>query len=128
MSTVTARRVRVRVEGVVQGVGFRPYVYRLASELGLSGHVFNDEHGVVVEVEADSDAVERFLERLPAEAPPLATVEHICPRELASTGEGGFAIIESPHAGEANALVSPDTAPCDDCLAELFDPGDRRYR
>ena len=66
---------RVRVEGTVQGVGFRPYVYRLASELALGGHVLNDERGVLVEVEGEPAAVARFVERLPAEAPPLARVE-----------------------------------------------------
>ena len=68
----STRRVRVRVEGRVQGVGFRPYVYRLATELGLSGYVLNDERGVLLEVEGDARALERFPERLAAEAPPLA--------------------------------------------------------
>ena len=70
-------RVRARVEGTVQGVGFRPYVYRLAGELGVSGHVLNDSRGVVVEVEAPEETVEVFLARLPAEAPPLASVERV---------------------------------------------------
>lgn len=128
MTTATGRRVRVRVTGTVQGVGFRPYVYRLASELELSGWVLNDSRGVMAEVEADSGAVERFLERLPAEAPPLSQVELVVSEELAPTGARGFAIHESPRAGEPNALVSPDMTTCDDCLRELFDPGDRRYR
>jgi hydrogenase maturation protein HypF len=122
------RRVRVRVEGTVQGVGFRPYVYRLASELDVSGHVFNDASGVVVEAEAQERALERFLARLPAEAPPLARVERVRARDLPSTGARGFAILPSPSAGEAGAPVSPDTATCEACLRELFDPTDRRYR
>ena len=73
----STRRLRVRVEGVVQGVGFRPYVFRLATELGLNGFVLNDERGVLVEVEGDASALDRFTERLPREAPPLAAVEHV---------------------------------------------------
>ncbi len=122
------RRVRVRVEGVVQGVGFRPHVYRLARELGLAGWVLNDERGVVVEVEGDGAAVTRFLERLAADAPPLAAVERLEAEDRAPTGAPGFRIVESARQGDPAALVSADTATCDDCLRELFDPADRRHR
>ena len=121
-------RVRARVEGTVQGVGFRPYVYRLASELGLNGWVLNDSHGVLLEVEAPGQAVEAFLARLPVEAPPLASVERVSAEPLPPVGLTGFAIRESPHHGEPRADVTPDSATCEDCLAELFDPADRRYR
>ncbi|MFL5837335.1 MAG: carbamoyltransferase HypF, partial [Solirubrobacteraceae bacterium] len=121
-------RIRARVEGTVQGVGFRPYVYRLAGELGCSGHVFNDARGVVVEVEAGAAEVERFLARLPAEAPPLARVERVLTEPVPATGSSEFTIVESPAGGEPSALVSPDTATCAECLEELFDPADRRYR
>ena len=121
-------RVRARVEGTVQGVGFRPYVYRLAGELGVAGHVLNDSRGVVVEVEAAPETVDRFLARLPAEAPPLAHVERVISEPVEETGELGFAIRESPRDGEPRAAVTPDSATCSDCLAELFDPGDRRFR
>ncbi len=121
-------RVRARVEGTVQGVGFRPYVYRLAGELGVAGHVLNDARGVVVEVEAPSETVERFLARLPIEAPPLATVERVVSEQLEELGEHGFSIRESPTGGEPRAAVTPDSATCVDCLAELFDPRDRRFR
>ena len=121
-------RVRARVEGTVQGVGFRPYVYRLAGELGVAGHVLNDSRGVVVEVEASAETVERFLARLPVEAPPLATVERVTAEQLEELGEEGFSIRESPAGGEPRAAVTPDSATCDDCLAELFDPADRRFR
>ena len=121
-------RVRARVEGTVQGVGFRPYVYRLAGELGVAGHVLNDSRGVVVEVEAAPETVERFLARLAAEAPPLAHVERVVAEPLEETGERGFAIRESPRDGEPRAAVTPDSATCSDCLAEVFDPGDRRFR
>jgi hydrogenase maturation protein HypF len=122
------RRVRARVEGTVQGVGFRPFVYRLASELDLAGFVLNDERGVLVEVEGGDGAVDGFLRRLAAEAPPLASVEAVRPREVAPAGERGFRILASPHGGQPEALVSPDTATCEDCLRELFDPADRRHR
>lgn len=121
-------RVRARIEGTVQGVGFRPYVYRLAGELGVAGHVLNDSRGVVVEVEAAPETVERFLERLPAEAPPLATVERVTSEQVEELGERGFSIRESPAGGEPRAAVAPDCATCPDCLAELFDPHDRRFR
>ncbi len=122
------RRIRARVEGVVQGVGFRPYVYRLAGDLGLGGFVRNDASGVVLEVEGDGSAIDRFLERLRTEAPPLASVERVMPEEIAAAGERGFAILESAPGLTPDALVSPDVAPCAACLAELDDPADRRYR
>jgi hydrogenase maturation protein HypF len=122
------RRVRARVEGTVQGVGFRPYVYRLARELGLGGHVWNDSRGVVLEIEGEEGAVERFLRRLPAEAPALAHVEGVDAAEITAAGAGEFAILESHRTAEPLALVSPDAATCADCLAELFDPSDRRFR
>jgi len=123
-----ARRVRARVEGVVQGVGFRPYVHRLTGELGLGGFVRNDEQGVLLEVEGAPDAVARFLERLPRDAPPLAHVEHVAPEEVVPRGETRFSIEASAAAGTARAQVSPDMATCADCLRELCDPGDRRHR
>ncbi len=117
----------------MQGVGFRPHVYRLAEELGLDGYVLNDVRGVMLEVEGTPTAVERFLERLVAEPPPLATIESVKPHELAPTDRPGFQIAPSRDAGERSglrrqALVSPDTATCTDCLAEMRDPHDRRYR
>ena len=118
-------RVRARVSGVVQGVGFRPFVYGLATDLGLSGFVFNDARGVTVEVEGGE--VETFLTRL-REAPPLATIESLICEPIPETGEAGFAIRPSPRGGAPDAPISPDAATCDACLAELFDPSDRRYR
>ena len=126
--TAAVQRLRIRVEGVVQGVGFRPFVHRLATELGLDGFVRNDERGVVIEVEGDGAAVAALLTRLPAEAPPLASVEHVEEEALPVCGERGFAIVDSAAAGAPDALVSPDVAVCADCLRELFDPADRRHR
>jgi hydrogenase maturation protein HypF len=128
VTTTQRRRVRVRVEGTVQGVGFRPFVYRLANELGLCGHVRNDSHGVLVEAEGDGTAVERLLAELADSAPPLAVVERVAAEDLALVGDRGFHIVASDRGGEPDALVSPDTATCEACLAELFDPADRRYR
>jgi hydrogenase maturation protein HypF len=121
-------RVRARVEGTVQGVGFRPFVYRLAHELHLAGYVLNDSRGVLLEVEGRPAAVQLFLDRLPAEAPPLAVVERVVHEPVPAAGERAFTIVASPEAGEPSALVSPDTATCPECLAELRDPSDRRYR
>jgi hydrogenase maturation protein HypF len=121
-------RTRVRVEGIVQGVGFRPFVHALAGRLGLAGLVGNDAGGVFVEVEGAAETVERFLEALAAEAPPLAVIERVTATPLAPTGSSGFAIAPSQAGGERQALVSPDTATCADCLAELADPADRRHR
>jgi len=121
-------RVRLRVIGTVQGVGFRPYVYRLATELGLSGSVLNDERGVLIEAEGDPAAVAALVARLGPEAPPLAAIERVEQQALSARRESGFRILASQGAGESDAPVSPDTATCDDCLAELFDPRDRRHR
>ena len=121
-------RVRARVEGTVQGVGFRPYVYRLAGELGVAGHVLNDARGVVVEIEAPPETVDRFLTRMAAEAPPLAHVERVVAEAVEETGRLGFVIRESLDDGQVGAAVTPDAATCPDCLAELFDPADRRFR
>ncbi|NUS12116.1 MAG: carbamoyltransferase HypF, partial [Streptomyces sp.] len=122
------RRSRVTVRGVVQGVGFRPYVHALATGLGLTGWVTNTGEGVLAEVEGPADAVARFRERLGPEAPPLAAVESVEHRDLAVTGGSGFAIVPSRGTGRVRTTVPPDTATCADCLAELADPADRRYR
>ncbi|MFJ6480219.1 carbamoyltransferase HypF [Streptomyces sp. NPDC091682] len=126
MEAVQRRRVTVR--GVVQGVGFRPYVYTRATGLGLAGHVTNTPEGVVAEVEGAPAAVSRFCERLAADAPPLAVVDAVEHREVPVAGGTGFTIIASRTGGPARTLVSPDVATCTDCLAELADPADRRHR
>jgi hydrogenase maturation protein HypF len=126
--SVTIRRTRAQVHGTVQGVGFRPYVYRLAGELGLTGFVLNDSRGVLLEIEGPAAAIEEFLQRLAPDAPPLAVIEGVSTQERDPTGAASFAILASPRDGVANAPVTPDSATCTDCLAELFDPRDRRYR
>jgi hydrogenase maturation protein HypF len=126
--TASIQRVRVRVEGVVQGVGFRPFVHRLAGELGLAGFVRNDERGAVIEAEGEPAAIEALLARLVSDAPPLAQVELVATEVVPARGETGFTITASTAGGAPDAQVSPDTATCDACLRELFDPADRRYR
>ncbi|MGH3914947.1 MAG: acylphosphatase, partial [Pseudonocardiaceae bacterium] len=120
-------RVQVRLEGVVQGVGFRPYVHGLAGRFGLSGRVGNDTSGVFVEIEGAERAVREFLTALPAEAPPLAIIEQIRTSNLVPTGEPGFHIVASNASGRRDTLVSADSATCSDCLRELADPADRRF-
>jgi hydrogenase maturation protein HypF len=121
-------RLRVRVQGVVQGVGFRPHVHRLACELGLGGYVLNDERGVLLEIEGPPADAACFLERLVAEEPPLASIEQVRREVVPVRGETAFQIRSSLHSDVAEALVSPDSAVCSECLIELSDPGDRRYR
>ena len=128
MSAEQRRRVRARVSGVVQGVGFRPHVFRLAEEHELGGYVLNDERGVLLEAEGDEQALQRFLERVRTEAPPLATIESLDSEPVEPSGEREFRIVASRRSGDADALVSPDTATCAECLAEVLDPADRRYR
>ncbi|HEU0127748.1 MAG TPA: acylphosphatase, partial [Pseudonocardiaceae bacterium] len=120
-------RVEVRVEGVVQGVGFRPYVHGLAGRLGLSGRVGNDTAGVFVEVEGAEQTVTEFLAVLPMQAPPLAVIEKVRTSPLVPTGEPGFHIVASNAAGRRDTLISADSATCADCLRELADPTDRRF-
>ncbi|HZU39470.1 MAG TPA: Sua5/YciO/YrdC/YwlC family protein, partial [Solirubrobacteraceae bacterium] len=128
MSATVAARTLLRVSGTVQGVGFRPFVYRLAGELALGGFVRNDDAGVTVEVEGDPDAVAEFVRRLRSEAPPLARIEAVTVADLPACGERAFVIAGSVRAQAPQAQVSPDTATCPDCLAELFDPANRRHR
>jgi len=116
------------VRGVVQGVGFRPFVYRLALEEELAGFIGNDTDGVTIEVEGTAERVEAFLRRLSAEAPPLARIDSIAARELAATGEAGFRIVASEVLGRVSTGIPADAATCPDCLRELLDPADRRYR
>ena len=120
-------RRRIRVRGVVQGVGFRPFVHRLATRDGLGGRVWNDGEGVVVEVEGPAALLDAFTRGLADEAPPLARVASITGERVAPVGEQGFLVVTSRAEGRS-ALVPPDVATCDDCLRELHDPADRRYR
>ncbi|MCO8304134.1 carbamoyltransferase HypF [Streptomyces sp. RKCA744] len=129
--TAVARPLPVRrlvaVGGVVQGVGFRPFVHALATELGLSGQVANGPDGARIEIEGGSEAVAAFCHRLTADAPALADIVSVATSELLPTGGTGFAIVPTTT-GDGRTLVPPDAATCDACLTELTDPADRRHR
>jgi hydrogenase maturation protein HypF len=121
-------RTRITVTGVVQGVGFRPFAHRLATELGVTGFVGNDASAVFIEAQGAPRAVAEFTRRLSAEPPPLALISAISAEPVASRDEDGFAIVASSSAGGQRAFIPPDVATCDACLRELFDPASRRYR
>ncbi|MDM7926687.1 MAG: carbamoyltransferase HypF [bacterium] len=121
-------RTRILVTGLVQGVGFRPFVYRRAVSLGLTGFVRNTPEGVEIEAEGDPDSVRILVESLKTGAPPQADVRSIETRSMPVSGANEFEIRESAGEAAVSALVSPDIATCPDCLSELFDPADRRHR
>jgi len=121
-------RTRIRVEGIVQGVGFRPFVCGLAAEHGVAGFVGNDEAGVFIEAEGPLSTVDTFVGDLRRRAPVLAVIERLRTSRRRPTGQSGFRIVASAGGGARRALVSPDMATCADCLAELWNPADRRYR
>ena len=116
------------MRGIVQGVGFRPFIYALAGRHGLTGLVRNDAEGVHIEAEGPPEELDLFLRETREEAPPLAVVQTVEWRPLPILGEREFRIEESREGLQRRALVSPDVATCEDCLAELFDPSDRRHR
>ena len=115
------------VRGIVQGVGFRPFVHRIARQQELGGFVLNDGEGVVIEVEGAAAALERFAQALADDAPPLARIDSVETRAIDARGESVFRIALSEAHG-STALIPADVATCDECLRELFDPQDRRYR
>lgn len=127
-SDATRVRVGLRVRGTVQGVGFRPSVYRLAAAAGLDGFVRNDSQGVWIELEGDPAEVGSFAARLRAEAPPLARIDEIEATDLPRAAGRGFTVAVSERASDAGAGVPSDAATCVECLRELFDPADRRHR
>lgn len=124
----TRERRTFTVTGVVQGVGFRPFVHRLATELGLTGFVGNDARAVFAEVQGPRQAVEEFADRLVTDAPPLALITGVSATAAEIRDERGFRIVASTTGTGSRTLVSPDVATCDDCLRELFDKADRRFR
>lgn len=120
-------RLRIHIGGAVQGVGFRPFLFRLATELNLAGWVRNTSQGVTVEVEGNTEQVQQFLLRIEPEKPPLSFLQSLESSYLEVTGMKEFVILESETADEKSALVLPDVATCQDCLREIFDPNNRRY-
>jgi hydrogenase maturation protein HypF len=127
-SELPRARLRLAVRGAVQGVGFRPFVYRLANELGLTGWVNNSPQGVFIEVEGARPELEKFRSRLEAEKPPRSFIQGCEPTWLDASGYDGFVIRASETAGGKTALVLPDIATCPDCLRDIFDPANRRHR
>ena len=121
------QRVQVRLRGIVQGVGFRPFVYNVARRLGLAGYVLNDSTGLIAEVEGAGEAIGAFLEALDRELPPLAWIQDRAVTSLPPTGESEFRIRPSVAESGKFALISPDIATCAACLSDCSDPGNRRY-
>jgi hydrogenase maturation protein HypF len=119
-------RKRIDISGIVQGVGFRPHVYRLAERFHLTGNVRNTSAGVTVAVQGESAAIRRFVDSLANEAPPLAKITSISIADQNCESECGFQILHTDSGQHANTLIAPDIATCSDCLRELFDPADRR--
>src|ERR1700733_384185 len=122
-------RRAIIIEGIVQGVGFRPFVYALASRLGLCGFVKNQSGRVLIEAQGSVAALDRFQRDLRDQAPPLARIEALEsePRDLRAADDG-FHIQSSDEDASSPIFISPDVATCADCLDELFDPTDRHYR
>ena len=126
-------RRQIEVSGIVQGVGFRPYIYRLATSRHLSGTIRNTSAGVTIEIQGPAETVQDFVDRLPAEAPPLARITNLAVRDVPCVvvqigGDQDFRIVHSAEGAEVRTLISPDVAICPDCLREMFDANDRRYR
>ena len=120
--------LEVKIKGIVQGVGFRPFIHRLVRRHNLCGTIRNTSSGVTMELEGEQGEISAFLQELPHEAPPLAVIEEIRSRELPVRGFETFTIIGSERQKERNTLISPDISICGDCLRELRDPTDRRFR
>jgi len=122
------RAKRININGIVQGVGFRPYIYQLAVRHKLRGHVANTASGVHIHVEGPPAAIEAFLDSIPAEAPPLAQITDVRTSAADPEHNASFSIVASHEDTGKSALISPDVAVCDDCLAEMRNPRDRRFR
>jgi len=120
-------RLSLRIKGIVQGVGFRPFIYSLAKRYFLTGFVLNDTSGVKIEVEGEVKKVKDFLGKIKLEAPPLAIIEEINCEELLPKGYSAFEIKRSKKEKEKFIPLSADISICADCLKELFDKDDRRY-
>jgi hydrogenase maturation protein HypF len=124
--SVVLRR-RIHVTGIVQGVGFRPFVYNLAQQHGLTGHVLNSSSGLTIEIEGAEPELETFVDFLTSHPPPLARIQTVHVIDIQTTGKDGFQILESAREAGEFVPVSPDVATCDDCWREVLDPSNRRY-
>src|ERR1017187_3973815 len=121
------KRIRIRLRGIVQGVGFRPFVHNLAGKLGLAGYVLNSSAGLVTEAEGPAEAVDRFAEAIGTEAPPLAWIQEMTAEDLPLEGGKNFEIRHSAVETGEFALISPDVATCPECLRDCRQPGNRRF-
>lgn len=124
---LSLERLRIRVYGIVQGVGFRPFVYKEAVALELAGFVCNDANGVIIEAEGPKERLETLTKRLVSHAPLLARIDHIETKKIAKRGEKRFQICKTLQGGVCHTAISPDIAVCDACLAQMRNPADRRY-
>jgi hydrogenase maturation protein HypF len=120
-------RIKINVTGLVQGVGFRPFVFRLANELGLSGYILNNTSGVLIEAEGDKENLDKFLVRLVSEKPGISRIYSLQHSYLKETGFNEFTIMESQVEGDQKVAILPDIAVCDDCINEVTDPKNRRF-
>ncbi|MDD2772899.1 MAG: carbamoyltransferase HypF [Elusimicrobiales bacterium] len=120
-------RKKITVTGIVQGVGFRPFIYRVAGENGVSGWVSNTSGGVVIEAEASAAALEKFIAEITSAAPPQSRVDSVSTEDIVPQGLSGFEIRQSLSRAENSAIIPADLAVCGDCARELADPADRRY-
>jgi hydrogenase maturation protein HypF len=121
-------RLHVEVRGAVQGVGFRPFVYRLANELALSGWVNNSRQGAAIEIEGGRERLAEFMRRLREDKPRPCVIHSLTPSYLPMVGYNGFEVRDSRESGPKSAVILPDLATCSDCLREIFDPNNRRFR
>ena len=121
-------RLHVVIHGAVQGVGFRPFIYRLATEMQLPGWVINSSQGVFIEVEGDKPQLDAFLLRIEREKPPRSFIQSLEASFLDPVGFSAFEIRHSEETGPKTALVLPDLSTCPDCLREISDPANRRYQ
>lgn len=122
------KRVRISIHGAVQGVGFRPFIYRLACEVGLFGWVSNTPQGVLVEVEGRAESLDSFVLRIEPEKPPISFIQGVESSHLDPVGYADFQIRESSFGGKRSAIVLPDIGTCSECTVEIFDPDNRRFR
>lgn len=124
----TLERRRLLIQGAVQGVGFRPFVYRLAGEIGIGGWVSNSAQGVLIEAEAPSATLDTFQAQIEAQKPPHSSIQRIVVEAIPATGTTNFEIRESSRGGSRSTIILPDLGTCPECLREMFDPSNRRYR
>ncbi len=122
-----SQRLRILITGAVQGVGFRPFIYRLAKKYHLAGFINNSSQGVLIEAEGNEDDLKEFLQSIENEKPPHAFIQDLECAYLEPAGYSGFEIQVSSVSGEKSAIILPDIATCPDCLEEIFSPNDRRY-